>query len=255
MSQKHCHDATGGGGLVPHISQNNMEATMQKNINRIRTAESALDWYQDDFPGGDFVCVAFKSLGTRKQEHPLNTWACKMTTFPGELAPAGRMCHTELMMQVSPGNWYRFSINKKSCKIGPDGKQTWLKGRVHGKLVGPESMVKYHYYVLPVSRDKQVTMFKFLQAQHNADFNLYGYVLNFFFPWIFNIGTRRWIPQLQHVKRKWFCTELVCTALQSIGYCGDLIACCQSPNSLNRVCSTIPGVIGSCNPISVCFKV
>lgn len=187
-----------------------------------------------------YIIVAFKSLETSegKYEHPLNKLACWLTARPGEIAPAGRMCHTEIMLEVSDKTWYRFSINKMSL-VRENGKKMWKKGTVHCKQVSKESMQQYHYYNVPLSRESQKQMFDFLVSQHGAEFNKSGYIWNFFLPKWLAIGTRKWSPRLTSERRRWFCTEIACCALQSAGLCEDVIACCQSPNSLNRMCATM----------------
>ena len=80
------------------------------------------------------VLVAFRVLGSRKHEHPLNKAAVFLTA--SRRAKHGRLCHAELMMQVQPGVWVRFGIVKKSYG-GDDGKGNpiFIEGRMHAKVV------------------------------------------------------------------------------------------------------------------------
>lgn len=243
--------------VVPHLSPLAMEKFMKERMAAVRAAElgpspdqQELSWSSSTtFEQANQVFVAFKTLEMRKDEHWLNRLACRMTARPGEIRPAGQLCHTELMLQVSPGAWYRFSINKKTGILDEANVRTWVKGRVHGKRVKPESMSKYVYLMLPVPRAKQKIAFDFLMSQQGAAFNFWGYVLNFFLPRAMCLGTRHWVPNMiNRTRLKWFCTELVCCALQACGLFSGVKACLQSPNSLYRMCA--PLSVGSGNPVT-----
>ncbi len=231
--------------LQPRLS----EQDMQQHMTAVQNQLSATP----DIPGlrgvlprwgavtnsNPYIIVAFKALeADGRPEHPLNKLACKLTSVPGEVPPAGRMCHTEIMLEVQDKEWYRFSINKMT-KIRQEGQEVWKKGVVHCKRVSPESMKLYHYYSIPVARDVQKRMFDFLISQQKCEFNKTGYIWNFFLPRMFAIGTRYWSTKLLTERREWFCTELVCVTMQIAGLCSGMVACAQSPNSLNRYCATL----------------
>jgi len=238
----------------PRLSATDMQAHMQHVVLNMPAPPCPAEmpagipqWIPGTFEGSSQVLVAFKSLELHENEHWLNRLACRMTALPGEQKPAGQLCHIELMLQVQPGQWHRFSINKKTCRHTETGKKEWLKGRVHCKHVRPESMREYHYCMLTANRAQQERMFSFLISQHNADFNFWGYVLNFFLPRWNSIGVKRWYPGIERLRKKWFCSELVCCALQAGGLCEDVPACCQSPNSMYRLCSRTS--VGTGNPV------
>lgn len=242
---------------IPHLS----ELAMRKHMEDVTLdmgelpedenlcAELRSMWSKANFKGSCELIVAFKTLSDSPTEHPLNKLACYMTARPDDVAPAGKLSHTELMLQICPGVWYRFSINKKSCIHKPDGAKEWIKGRVHCKRIYPESMVEYEYFVLRVPREIQENLFDFLVTQWNCDFNFWGYALNLMLPGWMSIGIRTWSPHLCNRRSKYYCSELVCVALQLCGYCTDMIACKQSPNSLYRACRGYS--VGASNPVTI----
>jgi hypothetical protein len=172
----------------------------------------SLRWNPAPFYNGDQVLVAFRVLGSRRNEHWLNRAAVIATARPG--TKHGRMCHVELMLQVDAGLWYRFGIVKKSW-VGNDekGNPIFEWGVVHAKPVDTSSWdSKYKFLSISVSRPKQKAAFDFLMSQSGHDFNYYGYLLNILMPG--GIGAGEYHPRMHVEKHKWFCSQLVGCALQ-----------------------------------------
>lgn len=177
------------------------------------------------------VRIAFRVAEDSPEEHWLNRYAaCLTATHIGYQSddaqrnltgyPYGKMCHTELIMQIQPGMWTRHSIYLGT--YDPD-TETIEPGHVHIKLVDDDEIFskfsygdakKYEILKIRVNRKDQLEAMKFLVAQHGAGFNKNGYHYNIF-PG-FNFGTATYDENLKQEKRLWFCTELVTCALQAM---------------------------------------
>ena len=183
------------------------------------------------FEGMDEIRVAFRIAGEGMDEHYLNRYAASLTTTRfGEKSdlslrnstnrPYGRMCHTELMMQIQPKVWTRHSIYLGT--FDPE-TNTIEPGKAHIKLVDddeisqkyiPNEKKTYEIISLYVNRKDQLKGLKFLTAQNQAPFNKDAYYYNLI-P-LFNFGTSQYTPELNHQIRPWYCTELVVCALQAM---------------------------------------
>ena len=154
-----------------------------------------------------------------------------------DVEPGGTISHAEIMLQVRPGDWRRWSIGKQRRALNESGDSVWKPGEVHCKDV---DVLNDDYIFLTVyaSRQQQEYMYKFLQSQVGAKFNNLGYFYNFW-TYGFAFGTRRYKSSLLKRHRRWFCTELIVTALQSgkIKFALGVSACRVSPNALYRLCA------------------
>lgn len=214
------------------------------------------------FDSMEEVRLGFRIAGEGKDEHWLNRYAaCITATNFGESSdanlrkntecPYGRMCHTELMMQVQPDVWTRHSIYLGT--IDPETNQM-EPGKVHIKLVDDDEIrskfdhsqdKRYEILPLIVNREDQLNAMKFLVAQTGSPFNKNAYYYNLI-PG-FDFGTQRYDYSLNQEQSSWYCTELVVCALQAMvanpmtrknQYWGkkiwDMSANHSSPNSLYR---------------------
>ncbi len=205
------------------------------------------------FAGDSRVLIACATLPKDGNTHYLNKLAVRATARWGERAPAGRICHCELLLQPRQGVWYRGSINKLEY-AGEDssGKPLYRWGTVHLRRVDPGSMADYSFFQIRASRAQQFQMWRFLTAQVGGEFNLQGYATNFV------LGT--WIGQqcfdpswMFDRKGRWFCTELIVCALQAAGLFEHVCACQESPNSLYRLALAQRGGCGAVNPATVAY--
>jgi hypothetical protein len=190
----------------------------------------------DDFPCANEVWVGFKRSEKHNHGHWLNAVSLYFTRRRGDVPPAGMISHVEIMLQIKPGDWRRWSIGKQRQVRNDQGELVWGPGCVHFKdanLVQNE----YIFQTFRVSRKQQEDMYNFLQSQVGATFNTMGYFYNF---WTFGyaFGTRRYHSKLLKRRRKWFCTELIVIALQAgkVTFAMPLSACKVSPNELYRLC-------------------
>jgi hypothetical protein len=130
------------------------------------------------------IRVAFRTLGSRKHEHYLNTYAAKLTRHRGEKFPAGAMTHTELIVTLRPGVYLKASVIKKSYN-GKDenGNILWKKGCVHLKKTDPrEWQNQYVFLTLNADRRDIKRMTEFLVQQNGQDFNHAAYYANLLLP-------------------------------------------------------------------------
>lgn len=209
------------------------------------------------------VIICFKRLGDKKDEPFLNRLCVWATSSSRDVMPGGRMSHVEIMFK-NKGDWWRFSIVKATRRTNEDGSYTWEPGKVHCKLVREGfEMSRYDFYTILVSREKQEYAWNFLHSQVGAEFNSTGYMWNFVLP-VSISGTRgkkdidkqveilkkemsptedlesgKAFIDYKHIpKRKWFCSELVCTALQFLDASRFINkdASRVSPNEMYRIC-------------------
>ena len=228
-------------------------------------AQSDTKWDTGNFCNAELVFIGFRRLGHHvEKEHWLNRMAAYMTSQSDDVSPAGEMVHVEIALQTSPGVYYRYSIVKLFRTETVDrqtGKvtRTDIEGDVHEVLLDTDSMQKYCWLSVVVSRQEQWKVYEFLQAQKAARFNKIGYTLNFFMPKWASIGVRR--IHLRNYKRKysWHCAALVAGCFQLLpGRPGDIfrakMASVVSPNEIYRVLTQLihektPGICGGMNPV------
>lgn len=220
--------------------------------------------------GRSDVIVCFKRLGEKKDEPLLNQVCVWATSSSKDVMPGGRMSHVEIMFE-NEGVWWRFSIVKATRSTGPDGQYVWNPGNVHCRKVVAKEMRNYDYYTVYCPRYYQKRAWHFLHSQVGGDFNTRGYMFNFISPVTIS-GFRGRDDVLRLLKEKnvpdaylaamsgkagdgedgdraatslaglpknsWFCSELVCTALQFmlLKEFEGKVACRMSPNELWRVC-------------------
>lgn len=114
-------------------------------------------------------------------EHWMNRLSVSWTRRRGDIEPGGSICHAEIMLQVRPGEWRRWSIAKKTFTRGADGVKRWIPGRVHCKPVDVMND-DYVYIKIFMNRKSQTNMYEFLMSQVGGGFNMTGYTLNFMVP-------------------------------------------------------------------------
>ena len=203
---------------------------------------------RDCFPNCNEVRIGFK---TTEHENPGEHWMNRMSVWATRSMhdrwPGGSISHAEIMLQVREGEWRRWSIAKKTRARGEDGRLAWCPGRVHNKPV--ESLNDYVYVTLSVSRAKQRRVYEFLEGQVGAGFNKYGYFLNFVCPCCF-LGTSHYTEWTDLDEQRWFCTELITTALQAANLppFTTMCACKTSPNALYRACTALTSSMPCANP-------
>ena len=171
--------------------------------------------HSDDFPDACIMFAAFRTIGSRKNEHWLNKYAARMTRRPGDVSPGGRMCHVEVILAVRPGVYVKTSVIKKSW-VGKreDGSDIWKPGGVHLKRTDPaEWQSKYVFLKFACDRASIHKMFKFLVVQSGHAFNPYSYYAALTpYGW----GVNRWTPEMMSERddTAWFCSEFLTAALQ-----------------------------------------
>ena len=199
-----------------------------------------------NFSDADTIIIAFRLLGDPEVDHWANKYACKLTAQPDDVAPSGQCCHAELMLQPQEGEWYRFSIMKKTGERLEDGSIKFKPGLVHGIRTSAPEMKKYTFYRLTVPRSQQYYGWQFLRAQLGAPFNMRAYVLNAL-PFLkFGAGkTEGWMLERQ---KPWFCSEVITSALHfmQIPEFMSLRPCDSSPNALYRIGSLANGLQPTC---------
>lgn len=203
----------------------------------------------DDFEGACDVRIGFKTTNHNSDgEHWMNKLSVNWTRREDDIDPGGRISHAEIMMQIRPNVWKRWSIAKKTRSRDKNGKTRWVSGRVHCKDVDVMHD-DYVYIKIFMTRRRQRFMFDFLMSQVDGGFNTVGYWFNFIAPLI-GFGTRRYYPGIERTRRNWFCTELITCALQSSGckYTAERVAMKTSPNCLYRLCSRMRSAMPVTNP-------
>jgi hypothetical protein len=177
-----------------------------------------MDEFDDSptFTDSTVIRVAFRTLGSRKHEHYLNTYAAKLTRARGEKFPAGSMTHTELIVTLRPNVYLKASVIKKSFN-GKDenGNILWKKGCVHLKKTDPrEWQNQYVFLTLHADRRDIKRMTEFLVQQNGQDFNHKAYYANLLVPG--GPGVRYYSDDLMHKAKPFFCTQFIVCGLQCL---------------------------------------
>lgn len=175
-------------------------------------------WFKDHVDPGEFegcttVLLAFRVAGSREKEHPINFGAAMLTRKRGDVFPGGRMCHVELLLPVSKGVYCKNSVTKKVWD-GHDekGKDKYKPGCVHCKLTQPsEWKSKYVFLAFETKRKHILKALKFCILNNGMPFNKPGFNMNLILPG--GLGVRRWDEALMKTRRRYFCSEFICTAL------------------------------------------
>lgn len=192
----------------------------------------------DPFLDTDYVLLAFRRVNEQHdgvREHYLNRWAVAWTRRRSDKPPGGQFCHVELCVAFQRNLWCRVSINKKTASHHEKtGRVQWHPGSVHCKPVDGRTLTKYTLLRLPVPREKQYLLSRFVETQLGSPFNYWGYACNTLFGTSF--GSDAFGPEMLERRCKFFCSELVCCALQlmEIPEVKGMTACKQNPNSLFR---------------------
>lgn len=196
------------------------------------------------------IKIGFKTTEhSNKNEHWMNKLSVYATRSSADIEPGGTICHAEIMLQVQEGDWRRWSIAKKTRVRNEAGDPVWLPGKVHCKTV---DMLNddYVFITITMARSNQKLMFQFLQSQVGGGFNTMGYWFNFVCYCMCCIGQKHYAPFVQRKVRKWYCSELIATALQAgkVKAFQNVWSCKMSPNRLYRMCSGLTGALPASNP-------
>lgn len=192
----------------------------------------------------DYLLVAFKIAKRGSKELFVNRLASWLTLLTKNDATRNAS-HVEIMLKEN-SKWFRYSIMKQRgvLRRTPDGGEniTWTPGKVH-KIESDENMLNrdYVFIVLPTTTSDIAAIKLFLDSQVGAGFNREGYLLNFVTPFRFGVTATNPKKLLRgHKKIRWFCSELITSALQNlkdrkIEEIKKLIPCEQSPNDLYQI--------------------
>jgi hypothetical protein len=205
---------------------------------------------RNDFNEANIVIVAFRLIGDADVDHWVNRYACALTRTREDRRPAGDCCHTELMVQPREGEWYRFSIMKKTGERAEDGSVKFKPGLVHGLLTDGPEIKKYTFFRLFVPRADQFAGWQFLRTQVGAPFNMFAYVMNI--NPFFKFGAKQVRREMFENQQPWFCTELITVALllMRAQAMDGVRPCDSSPNLLYRKIARSSGAQPSCvNPL------
>lgn len=119
----------------------------------------------DDFEGACDVRIGFKTTQHEsRDEHWMNKLSVRWTRHEDDIDPGGRISHAEIMLQVQPNVWRRWSIAKMTRITKSDGRYKWMPGTVHCKRVDVMND-DYVYIKLFVHRNQQTRMYQFLMSQ------------------------------------------------------------------------------------------
>lgn len=187
------------------------------NLEKIRLTSSIVDEFvHSEFNDCHTVRVAFRTLGSRKNEHWLNTYAARLTRLPGEKKPAGSLTHAELILPVRPGVYVKASVIKKRWSHKNEkGEDVYVEMGAFLKRTDPaEWKRKYIFVNLHVSREAIFKTLKFLATQNDAKFNHRGYYLALPLPG--GYGVRQFRNELLNHRTEWYCTQLLVCALQCL---------------------------------------
>jgi hypothetical protein len=176
------------------------------------------DWMNEHVDAGDFtgctsVLLAFRVVGSKAKEHPINFGAALATRTRADVFPGGKMCHAELILPVSEGVYCKNSVAKKVYN-GQDaaGKDQYKPGCVYCKLTHPsEWKSKYVFLSFETKRKHILKALRFCILNNGMGFNQRGFNANLFIPG--GLGVRRWHDGLMTTRREYFCTEFIVTAL------------------------------------------
>jgi len=194
--------------------------------------------------GSPHIMLGFKRVGDRAREHWLNSWAAWWTRRRSDVYPAGAMCHAELFIRVDGPQWHRVSINMGTIHVAPDGSERFEPGTVFLKPV--TDLNGYVFLRLALRREKQYAIYRFVCAQLGSGFNKVGYYLNFLLGTRF--GVSRFHNSMFERPRRWFCSELICAALQSADLLLPFRPCQATPNMLYRECRRLPETDAGLHP-------
>lgn len=234
------------------VQDRNMSAKVKAYKKILNEELSRAPVFSFDTTISDEVVLAFKLADSDlSKEHPVNRIAIYLTSpnqnIPG-VFPSGKICHTEILIQVTKGDWRMFSINMLEARklVGGQLKYDW--GKVH--MRSPTNLHNYVYVAVHVPRKLQHEMYKFLTSQIDAKFNYGGYCLNHTVACI-PIGKRYAKNIRRDIQHRWMCAELIWSALQ-IGEVKDtenFVACAMSPNSVYEFCRKSTFCAGCTNPM------
>jgi hypothetical protein len=209
-----------------------------------------VEWCSDEnFQGAHEINIGFKTTQHENEnEHWLNKLAVWATKKYNDIEPGGTISHAEIMLQLKPGHWRRWSIAKKNRQRGDDGELVWKPGQVFCKPVDMMN-ADYVFVTIHANRAQQKNIYTFLQSQVGGGFNTLGFYTNFFNPF-FVFGTRKYWNGITKRKRRYFCTELIMVALQAgqVKPFMNHVACRTSPNALYRICSKLNSAMPTTNP-------
>ena len=154
------------------------------------------------------------------------------------------MCHAELMLRIDGPTWYRFSINKGTIHVARDGRESFVPGTVFCKPV--LDLNQYTFVRVAMTRERQYNIYRFVRAQLGARFHRLGYYTNFVAGTQF--GVRRFHGGLYEKRRAWFCSELICAAMQAGGLLTSFRPCLATPNMLYRESARLPEANAGMHP-------
>lgn len=193
---------------------------------------TAPKWFNDNISFGSDnrqIPLTFVLVGFRihfEHEHWVNKYAVWLTKRSNEVAPAGCMCHAEIMLQTHPGVWHQWGVVKKRW-IDPSERPRDLKAKevyrwslVHMHQVDTSTWdKKYKFLGFHVSREAQRAGMEFLMSQVNQPFNFKGYLLNLLLP--VGVGADFFSEDLMNKNNtaEWYCTQIIVAALQAMAEC------------------------------------
>lgn len=192
----------------------------------------------------DYILVAFKIAKKGTKELFVNRLASWLTLSKNNNS-SRNASHVEIMLKEN-SKWFRYSIMKQRgvLRRTPDGEETitWTPGKVH-KIESNENMLNrdYVFIVLPTTTTDIAAIKMFLDSQVGAGFNREGYLLNFVTPFRFGVTATNPKKILRgQQKIRWFCSELITSALQNlkngrVEEIRKLVPCEQSPNDLYQI--------------------
>ena len=174
--------------------------------------------------------LAFRT--TLQDDAWINKVVAWLTSKRGEKAPAGILCHVELIVETEREVFHRFSIYKKTLAAGAPGeKPRFVQGSVHAIPIDKFALA--HYTLLPVTVPNRQAMLHFIDKQFNGGFHHVAY----WFGWLgipFRIS--RYHPLFLQNKERWTCVSFCIAALQAGKYppVMRMSATGHTPNSLFR---------------------
>ena len=221
------------------------------------------EWMRRNFDDGDgftdalTVRVAFRTIGSRKQEHVVNKLAAMVTARQSDIFPGGRLCHCEIIIPVRDSKYFKASVIKKSY-AGKDDKGAikWKAGGVHCKWTTSHDWAqKYVFLKLHAQRPDIKRMLEWALRQDSAPFSHISYYSCVIVPG--GIGPRCWDPALEKRKVPMFCTQFCTLLLQLLARedgsyddnhwrrrIHEMNAATSSPNSVYRLLVNSTGVYG-----------
>jgi len=171
------------------------------------------------FPGSTTVKLAFRIAGSKEHEHIVNYLAAMATSSPLDVFPGGRLCHAELIAPLrrdwerEENVYFKNSVTKMTC-TGKDekGNVRYKPGCVHCKYTHPsEWKSKYAFIEFELPRECIIKGLRFCILNDGMPFNSAGFNANLVIPG--GRGVREWDESLMHIRRPYFCSEFIVTAL------------------------------------------